>query len=243
MARAYGKRLNASLAIIDKRRPKPNQAEVMNVIGDIGGKNCLIIDDEINTGGTIINAVKALKARGAKDVFIACVHPVFAGQAVEKLSNSSAKEVVTTNTIFLPKEKRFPKLKIVSVAKLLAQAIAEQLAKRMPFRRVIKQVMDKAKEGGVKGIKISVSGRLDSADMSRREWLAWGQIPLHTLRADIDFAQVDAPTPVGLVGVKVWIYHGEKFRISEEPSKKVEDNQPGLAQPNKSTKKPKPAAT
>ncbi len=122
-ARAYAKRLNADLAIIDKRRPKPNQAEVMNVVGEINGKNCLIVDDEINTGGTIINAVNALKEKGAKDIFIACVHPVFAGNAVEKLKNSQAKEIVITNSIPVPKEKKFSKLKTVSIAKLLAQAI------------------------------------------------------------------------------------------------------------------------
>jgi ribose-phosphate pyrophosphokinase len=122
-ARAFATRLHAELAIIDKRRPKANQAIVMNVIGEINGKNCLIVDDEINTGGTIINAVKALKEHGAKQIFVAATHAVFAGQAVKNLQDSEAKEVIVTNSIVVPKEKHFPKLKVISVAGMLAQAI------------------------------------------------------------------------------------------------------------------------
>ncbi|MBN2127097.1 MAG: ribose-phosphate pyrophosphokinase [Candidatus Diapherotrites archaeon] len=122
-ARAYAKRLDAELAIIDKRRPKQNMAEVMNVIGEINEKNCLIVDDEINTGGTIINAIHALKKRGAKDIFVAASHAVLAGDAVKNLQNSEAKEVIVTNSISIPKEKHFSKLKIVSVAVILGQAI------------------------------------------------------------------------------------------------------------------------
>ena len=122
-ARSYAKRLQAGLAIIDKRRPKPNVAEVMHLIGDVKGKNCLIVDDEINTGGTIVNAANALKENGALDVFASCTHPVFAADCVERLEKSPIKEIVVTNTILLPKEKQSKKTTVLSVAKLFAEAI------------------------------------------------------------------------------------------------------------------------
>ncbi len=97
-------------------------------------------------------------------------------------------------------------------AALVAQNVAEQLEKRMPFRRVLKSMLDQVeKTRGVEGVKISVSGRLNGAEMSRTEWLSRGRIPLHTLRADIDFARDVARTTYGAIGVKVWIYKGEKF--------------------------------
>ncbi len=122
-ARSYAKRLHAGLAIIDKRRPKPNVAEVVHLIGDVKGKNCLIVDDEINTGGTIVNAAKALKENGALDVFAACTHAVFAADCMKKLEQSPLKEVIVTNTLVLPKEKHTHKVKVLSVAKLFADAI------------------------------------------------------------------------------------------------------------------------
>ena len=122
-ARSYAKRLHASLAIIDKRRPKPNSAEVVHLIGDVKGKNCLIVDDEINTGGTIVNAAAALKENGARDIYAACTHAVFAGDCVSKLQKSQIKEVVVTNTISLSAEKQIKKVKVLSIAKLFAQAI------------------------------------------------------------------------------------------------------------------------
>lgn len=122
-ARSYAKRLHADLAIIDKRRPKPNSAEVMHLIGSVKGKNCLIVDDEINTGGTIVNAANALKENGANRVFAACTHAVFAGDCVKKLQNAPIEEVITTNTIALSAEKKFVNLKIISIAKLLAAGI------------------------------------------------------------------------------------------------------------------------
>lgn len=122
-ARAYAKEFNAPLAIIDKRRPCPNVAEVMNIIGEVRGKNAIIVDDEINTGGTTVNAAEALKNAGAKDIYATCVHPVFAGPAVERLKKAPIKEVVVTNTIPLPKEKRISKVKVLSVAKLIADSI------------------------------------------------------------------------------------------------------------------------
>ncbi len=97
-------------------------------------------------------------------------------------------------------------------AMLVGQQVAEQLEKRMPFRRVLKGMLDQV-EGNkeVEGVKIEIAGRLGGAEMSRREWLSRGKIPLHTLRADIDFARTEARTTYGVIGVKTWIYKGEKF--------------------------------
>jgi small subunit ribosomal protein S3 len=97
-------------------------------------------------------------------------------------------------------------------AQVVARNIAEQLEKRIPFRRIMKGIADQSMEAHrIKGIKIEISGRLGGADMSRREWLSRGTLPLHTLRADIDFAKDVAKTTFGVIGVKVWIYRGEKF--------------------------------
>lgn len=97
-------------------------------------------------------------------------------------------------------------------ASLVAQNVAEQLEKRIPFRRILKSMLDQVeKNRSVKGVKIEVSGRLGGAEMSRREWLSRGTVPLHTLRADIDFARATAKTTYGSIGVKVWIYKGEVF--------------------------------
>lgn len=102
-------------------------------------------------------------------------------------------------------------------AAIVAQSVAEQLEKRMPFRRVLKMTIESAmKNRNVKGIKIQVGGRLNGAEMSRVEWLSEGTIPLHTLRADIDFARDTARTTYGAIGVKVWVYKGEKFAQSEQ---------------------------
>lgn len=99
-----------------------------------------------------------------------------------------------------------------SNAMLVGQQVAEQLEKRMPFRRVLKTMLDQVeKNKGVEGVKIEICGRLGGAEMSRREWLSRGKIPLHTLRADIDFARTEARTTYGVIGVKVWICKGEKF--------------------------------
>lgn len=99
-------------------------------------------------------------------------------------------------------------------ASLVAQQVAEQLERRMPFRRILKGMLDQVeKNKNVKGVKIELSGRLGGAEMSRREWLSRGTIPLHTLRADIDFSKATATTTYGAIGVKVWVYKGEKFSI------------------------------
>ncbi len=123
MARGFAKRLDATIAIIDKRRPAPNVAEVTQVVGEVEGRNCLLTDDMVDTGGTLSNAVHALKERGATRVYAAATHPLLNGNAVERLSSSPVEEVVVTNTIHVPDERRFEQLTVLSVAQLLAQAI------------------------------------------------------------------------------------------------------------------------
>ncbi|HBV07056.1 MAG TPA: ribose-phosphate pyrophosphokinase [Gemmatimonadetes bacterium] len=123
MARGFGKRLGASFAIIDKRRPKANMSEVLNVVGDVEGMNCLLVDDMVDTAGTLSNAVVALKERGAKAVYAAATHALLSGPAVERLSDAPLEEMVVTNTIHIPENKRFDNLKILSVGDLLAKAI------------------------------------------------------------------------------------------------------------------------
>jgi ribose-phosphate pyrophosphokinase len=123
MARGFAKRLNASLAIIDKRRPSANVAEVLNVVGEVGGKDCLIPDDMIDTAGTMAEAVNALKRLGAEDVYCCATHALLSGPAVDRLMASPVKEVAVTNTIALPKERRFDRLKVLSIAGLLSKAI------------------------------------------------------------------------------------------------------------------------
>lgn len=123
MARGFAKRIDATIGIIDKRRPTANVAEVLHVIGDVDGRDCLLADDLIDTGGTMAEAVSALKARGARDVYCCATHALLSGPAVERLRNSPVKEVVVTNTINIPEEKHFPQLTVLSVGDLIAQAI------------------------------------------------------------------------------------------------------------------------
>lgn len=122
-ARILAERLNVPIAIIDKRRPEPNVAEVMNVIGKVQGKNVIMIDDMIDTGGTIALGAQALLDLGAKDVYVACTHPVFSGSAVERLAASPIKELVALDTIPLTPEQKRDKFTILSVAPLLGEAI------------------------------------------------------------------------------------------------------------------------
>ncbi|WP_163327780.1 ribose-phosphate diphosphokinase [Desulfurobacterium thermolithotrophum] len=124
-ARNFAKVLGSPIAIIDKRRPKPNVAEVMNIIGEVEGKRAVIIDDIIDTAGTIVNAARAIKERGAKEVYTACTHPVFSGPAVERLSKAVKegviKEVVVTDTI--PLREKFEGVRVLSVSGMIAEAI------------------------------------------------------------------------------------------------------------------------
>jgi ribose-phosphate pyrophosphokinase len=123
MARGFARRVNATFAIIDKRRPSQNVAEVMEVVGDVADKPCIIVDDMIDTAGTLVSVVQALKDRGARQIYAAATHPILSASACERLSASAVEEVVVTNTLFLPEEKHFPKLRVLSVAELLARAI------------------------------------------------------------------------------------------------------------------------
>lgn len=123
MARGFAKRLNGTLAIIDKRRPTANVAEVVNVVGEVEGKDCLIPDDMIDTAGTVSEAARALKALGAKDIYVCATHALLSGPAVERLSQAPIKEVCVTNSIHLPESKLFPSLHVLSVSELLAKAI------------------------------------------------------------------------------------------------------------------------
>jgi ribose-phosphate pyrophosphokinase len=123
-ARAYAKRLNTSLAIIDKRREGPNVSQVMNIIGDVEGMVAIIVDDLVDTGGTLARAAYALIEKGAKTVYACCTHPVLSGKAVEIISGSPIEEMIVTNTIPLQEEaKACRKIKVLSVSSLLADAI------------------------------------------------------------------------------------------------------------------------
>lgn len=122
-ARNFAEKLHIPLAIVDKRRPKPNVSEVMNVIGDIKGKTVVMIDDMIDTAGSIVNAAEALMKMGAKEVYASCTHPVLSGPAIERIENSCIKQLVVLDTIALPEEKRIDKIKVLSVAPIFAEAI------------------------------------------------------------------------------------------------------------------------
>ena len=122
-ARNFAHYFNCPIAIIDKRRPKANVSEVMNIIGDVEGKTCLMIDDMIDTAGTITNAADALKKFGASAVYAAATHPVLSGPAIERIQNSAIEEMVLLNTIPVPEEKRIPKITVLSIAPLLAEAM------------------------------------------------------------------------------------------------------------------------
>lgn len=137
-ARKMSEAFDCPIAIIDKRRPKPNVAEVMGIIGNVEGKHCILVDDMIDTAGTITAGVDMLKQKGAKDVYIACTHGVLSGPAIERLSTCAAKEVVITNTIEIPQEKKFDKLVSVSVAGLLAHTI-ENIENDLPVSDVFTQ--------------------------------------------------------------------------------------------------------
>ncbi|MAW56427.1 MAG: ribose-phosphate pyrophosphokinase [Oceanospirillales bacterium TMED33] len=123
-ARAMAKQLDSDLAIIDKRRPAPNQAEVMNIIGEISGRTCLIVDDIIDTAGTLCNAAKALKDQGAKAVIAYCTHPVLSGPALENLKDSALDELVVTDSIPIPNSiMGTGRVRIITIAELLGEAV------------------------------------------------------------------------------------------------------------------------
>jgi ribose-phosphate pyrophosphokinase len=123
MARGFAKRLNGTLAIIDKRRPTANVAEVLNVVGEVAGRDCLIPDDMIDTAGTVTEAARALKKLGAHDIYVCATHALLSGPAMERLCSAPIAEVAVTDTIDIPPERQFSKLQVLSVGELLAKAI------------------------------------------------------------------------------------------------------------------------
>ncbi|HEY4305980.1 MAG TPA: ribose-phosphate pyrophosphokinase [Gemmatimonadaceae bacterium] len=123
MARGFAKRLNVSLAIIDKRRPRPNVSEVVNVVGDVEGHDCILVDDMIDTAGTITEAARALVKLGAKDIYVCATHALFSGPARQRIDDSPIKEVAVTDTIHVPNERRPKAMYVLSVGELLAKAI------------------------------------------------------------------------------------------------------------------------
>lgn len=122
-ARFFGKRLGASMAIVDKRRERANESEVMHIVGNVEGKNCILIDDMIDTAGTICKAAIALREKGALKIIAAATHGVLSGNAIQNLIGSPIDEVVVTNTLALSAEKKFPRMRVLSVAPLFATAI------------------------------------------------------------------------------------------------------------------------
>jgi ribose-phosphate pyrophosphokinase len=122
LARAYAKRLECDLVIADKRRPRPNESEIMNIIGDVNGKNVLLVDDLIDTAGTIVNAAAAMRKNGAQKIYAACTHPILSGPAVERLENSFIEKVIGTDTV-ITNHAPCSKLDVVSIAPLFAEAI------------------------------------------------------------------------------------------------------------------------
>ena len=123
LARAYARRLHVPLAVLDKRRPKPNMAKVLNLIGEVGGKEVLLIDDIVDTAGTLKEAVEFILNKGAVKVFATCTHPLLSGDAIEKIQSSKLEQLIVTDTIALTDEKRINKIKVLSVAKIFAKGI------------------------------------------------------------------------------------------------------------------------
>ena len=126
-ARDMAEILGCPIAIIDKRRLRANEAEAMNLIGSVEDKNVIIIDDMVDTAGTIVSGVKMLKENGAKDIYVAIGHPVLSGPAIERIENADIKKFVCTDTIELPKEKQIDKIEVVSVSNMLADIIKGQV--------------------------------------------------------------------------------------------------------------------
>lgn len=124
-ARKFAEYLDAPIAIVDKRRPKDNESEVMNIIGDVDGKNLIILDDMIDTAGTLCNAADGLKAYGANDIYACCTHPVLSGPAIERIQNSSIKEVIVLDTIPLSERKKIDKITVLSTDEIFASAITK----------------------------------------------------------------------------------------------------------------------
>jgi ribose-phosphate pyrophosphokinase len=123
LARAYAKRLHSPLAIIDKRRPKHNETEIVNIIGDVDARNILIIDDIIDTAGTLCNAAVALKDHGAKDIYVACTHAILSGPAIHRISGTPITKIIVADTVVLPEKKKIDKIDVLSASALFGEAI------------------------------------------------------------------------------------------------------------------------
>jgi len=136
-ARSYAQILGLPLTIIDKRRPQPNKAEVMNVIGDIDLEHVLLIDDMIDTGGTIAQAAELIKSRGVETITAVATHGLFSGDCIRRLTDSPIDKVIVTNSLAIPEERTFPKLEIISAAPMLAEAI-----KRIHYEESISSLFD-----------------------------------------------------------------------------------------------------
>ncbi len=143
-AREFAKVLDTTIAIIDKRRPEPNKAEVMNIIGNVEGKTCILVDDMCDTAGTLTIGAQALLDAGAKEVYAACTHGVLSGPAIERIQNSCLKEMIITNTIRLPEHKKIDKLKVLSVGSLLGHGILRILSDE-PLSGLFTYSYDKSK--------------------------------------------------------------------------------------------------
>ena len=122
-ARGFAEILNAPMAIIDKRRPEPGVAEVMNLIGDVNGKNCILVDDMVDTAGSLTEGARALKKFGANEIYACCTHPILTDPALSRIAQSDITELVVTNTIPLAPSKKHPKIKVLSIAPILAETI------------------------------------------------------------------------------------------------------------------------
>ena len=144
-ARSFAKFFNAPIAIIDKRRPEANKAEVMNIIGDVKGRTCIMVDDIIDTGGTLMAGADALIAEGACCVYAAATHALFSNNAIERLSNSAIKEVVVTNTVVLENVENYPKIVQLSIGQLLGKAIIHIIDDE-PISQIFENIYEVHKE-------------------------------------------------------------------------------------------------
>ncbi len=143
-ARSFAKFFNAPIAIIDKRRPEANKAEVMNIIGDVEGRTCIMVDDIIDTGGTLIAGSEALLKKGATAVYAAATHALFSNNAIERISNSPIKEVVVTNTVVVDDLEKYPKIVQLSIGQLLGKAVLHIIDDE-PISQIFENIYDTKK--------------------------------------------------------------------------------------------------
>ncbi|MCF7812109.1 30S ribosomal protein S3 [Candidatus Gracilibacteria bacterium] len=158
-----------------------------------------------------IAKIEIQRSNGKISVIVSAAKPGIiigrGGEAIESLSKELRQKFQGAFDVSV-QEVRKPDTN----AKLIAQSVADQISRRFPYRRVVKMAIDRAKDAGVKGVKITVAGRLNGVDISRSETYSHGTVPLHTLRANIDYASTAAPTTYGSIGIKVWVYHGLVFK-------------------------------